>query len=516
MDYASLKSIAATQDWLLLWPELSMALVALLILLGDSLAPARFHDCWRRVGAAFTFFILAGMIAFANCSPGSCQVPASAFGGMIEVHPSGQWFRMFFLLTNLVVFWLGGHYFLKRGLVRTEYFALSMLVTAAMMLLAHARHFAVVFVSLETIAIGLYVLVAYDRKSAFSLEAGIKYLVVGGTNTAILLLGIALLYGMGGHPDLEGRSADPLLFSNLHAFLSLNGSDAIAQAAVLLILASAAFKVGLVPFQIWIPDVYQGAPTPTTYLLAVSSKTAGMVLLFLLFGSDAPFTPLAGFLSPVLTFVVIASLLYGNLTALGYTNVKRLIGMSGVSHAAFLLLGVLVWLQPNGVAWIQGALLFYLFGYFIASTLVFGVMAILGAEHDEAQDLYDYSRLSEQRPLLAGVLTIGLASLAGIPPLVGFVAKFSIFVAAWQSSFFVILGFAVLGVVLSIYYYFKWIREAYYHDAAVDLQLEEGSVSRPVFAGASFLDAFILGLFAAAACLLGLLPLDLLSNWSFL
>jgi NADH-quinone oxidoreductase subunit N len=381
-------------------------------------------------------------------------------------------------------------------------------------LLAQSQHFAVLFVALETIAIGFYVLVSYDRNSAFSLEAGIKYLVIGGTNTAILLLGIALLYGIGGNAGLAGASADPLLFSNLGAFLSENSGHPIAQMGVLLVLASVAFKVGLVPFQIWIPDVYQGAPTPTTSLLSVSSKAAGFLVLFLLFDANGAFHAMVDFVFPILVVVTIVSMIYGNITALGYTNVKRLLGMSGVSHASFLMIGVLVWMQTGTVEWVSGSILFYLFAYMLASLSVFGVMSIVSVKEDSAQDLYDYTGLSEQRPMLAGMLAIGLGSLAGIPPLVGFMAKFSLFVAAFKSGLFWLLAAAVISVVISIFYYFKWMREAYFHDPVSDLQLDDTPREPVVFAKANKVDALILITLAVAIVVLGLYPMNLISTWS--
>lgn len=513
MDYAFFKTVADTQDWLALLPEIALCVSGLLLLILDVLIPSRLNRWVSRTGVLLVVGITIAFLATGGCCS-TTKESVELFGGMIRITPMSRWFRAFFLVANIGVFWLAGNYLKNRPLVRTEYYAITCFVTAAMMLLVHSNHFVVLFVALETITIGLYVLVAYDRNSEFSLEAGLKYLIVGGTNTAILLLGIALLYGIAGNASLEGSSSDPLAFENLSLFLAENQGNIIAKMGVLAVLASVAFKVGLVPFQIWIPDVYQGAPTPTTGFLAVSSKAAGFAVLLLLFGENGAFQPMSQFVLPILLVVTIASMIYGNVTALGYTNLKRLLGMSGVSHAGFIMIGILVYMQLGQVNWIGGAILFYLLAYLLASFLVFGVMSVLSGVHDEDQDLYDYSKLSEDRPFLAAVLVIGVGSLAGIPPFIGFIAKFSLFVAAYQAQLFFLLAMAVVSVVISIYYYFKWIREVYYHNPVPEIGTEDDSSVSEKFKKASLVDCIILGALAISIILLGIYPMNLLSSWS--
>jgi len=514
MDYTSFKTIASTQDWLALLPEITLCVSGLLLLLLDVLLSPKLNKWIPRLGVLFNLVVVASLFCTAAPCP-ICDGPQEYFNGMIHMTATSQWFRAFFILSNLAVFWLAGNYLKERKLVRTEFYAISSIVTAAMMLLMQSNHFVVLFVALETITVGLYVLVAYDRNSEFSLESGIKYLVVGGTNTAILLLGIALLYGIGGNSALAGSSADPLSFANLREFLLLNDTNTVARMGVLAVLASVAFKVGLVPFQIWIPDVYQGAPTPTTAFLSVSSKAAGFGVLLILFSANGVFTPMVGFLTPILLVVTIVSLIYGNVVALGYTNLKRLLGMSGVSHAGFLMIGVMVYLSQGSISWIGGALLFYLFAYLLASYLVFGVMSVVGNSNDAEQDIYDYTHFGEKRPVLAAFLSVGVGSLAGIPPLVGFMAKFSLFVAAFQSEFYLLLAVAAVSVAISIYYYFKWIREVYIRENVIQLDDDEPEEEKEV-AGANVLNLIIFSVLAAAVLLLGIFPMNLLSSWSFL
>jgi NADH-quinone oxidoreductase subunit N len=225
------------------------------------------------------------------------------------------------------------------------------------------------------------------------------------------------------------------------------------------VLAGVAFKIGAFPFQIWIPDVYQGAPTPVTAFLAVGSKAAGFAVLLALAGKDGVFASYGWLVTPVLTVMAAATILFGNLAALTQHNVKRLIGLSGVSHAGFLLLGVIAATQ---VPMATGAVYFYLFAYLLASFAVFGVMAHVAGADDSDQELDHYAGLAKENPFLATVLAVGLGSLAGIPPLAGFMGKLFVFIGAFQAGARWLLALAALGVVISIYYYFGWIKAAFF------------------------------------------------------
>ena len=336
-----------------------------------------------------------------------------------------------------------------------------LVVTATFMVLVQSHHFLMLFVALETLTIGFYILVAYKRDGRPSLEAGLKYLIMAAFSSGMLLFGIAMLYGAASNPGLPGAAASPLNFSSLGAFISAssefynNSQNLLVLFGAVLVLAGICFKIGVVPFQIWVPDVYQGAPTPVTAFLAVASKAAGFYLLYLLL--HGPFSSLEHLTVPVLTVVAIATLLFGNLAALGQNNVKRVMGMSGVAHAGILLMGLLASLR---VEWAIVAVLFYLVTYALASFGVFEVMAHVADSADSDQKLEDYDDLLKKQPYLGAVLLVSLGSLAGIPPLAGFVAKLLIFIAAFQAGLYWMLGVALVGVVISIYYYFGWMRAA--------------------------------------------------------
>jgi NADH-quinone oxidoreductase subunit N len=449
----TLREIAATNQWVAIYPEMFLGLLALALLVLEIALPKERHGLIPRVaivGQALLFIWV--FLDWNNPLLGRSDL----FAGMLAFSPLGQAWRLFFLLASILVCYLGMVALQRQQLPRIEFFHITLVVTGAMMLLAQSNHFVMLFVALETVTIGLYVLVAYFRDNALSLEAGLKFLVMGALSSALLLFGIVLLYGVASSPGLVNRTIEPMNFDALAPFLAANASHPIAIAGMLLVLSGICFKIGAVPFQIWIPDVYQGAPTPVTAFLAVASKAVGFAVLLTLV--TKVFAPMPA-LVPLLAVVAAASILFGNLAAVAQRNTKRLMGLSGISHAGYLLLGVLAALT---IPWAAGAVYFYLLTYLLASMAVFGVIAHVGAPDDASQELAHYADLSREKPFLAAVLAVGLGSLAGIPPLAGFVGKLLLFVAAFQAGHFVLLTIAVVGVVISIYYYFGWMKAAFF------------------------------------------------------
>jgi NADH-quinone oxidoreductase subunit N len=297
-----------------------------------------------------------------------------------------------------------------------------------------------------------------------------------------------------GNQALAGATVDALNFNELAAFIALNAANPLVLTGTMLVIAGVCFKIGVVPFQIWVPDVYQGAPTPVTAFLAVASKAAGfIVLLGLLHG---PFAPLQEFLIPVLTLVAGASILFGNIAATTQGNLKRLLGLSGIAHAGYLLMGVVA---SYSVEWADRAVIFYLITYLLASFAVFTVMSLAGEGDDADASLDSYRNFAGKQPFLGGVLTLGLGSLAGIPPLGGFVAKLFLFVAAYQAGLHGLLAVAALGVVISIYYYFGWIRVVFFNSRGSEDAVEE---SKPL----AISERCVAGLLVAAIVALGLFP----------
>uniref|UniRef100_UPI0005B9B3D0 NADH-quinone oxidoreductase subunit N n=1 Tax=Geminisphaera colitermitum TaxID=1148786 RepID=UPI0005B9B3D0 len=393
--------------------------------------------------------------------------------------------------------------------------AITLVISAALMLLAQAHNFILLFVALETVTVGFYILVSYFRHNPLTLEAGLKYLITGALSSGLLLFGIVLLYGVAGTPALPGAltGGEPMDFSHLRLFLATNPHNFLASVGIVLVLSGVCFKIGAVPFQIWIPDVYQGAPTPVTAFLAVGSKAAGFTILLTLVNVFGAYAPL---MTKVLTIVTIATILFGNLAALTQHNVKRLLGLSGVSHAGYLLIGIIALLNTNPAAGSHaiGAINFYLLAYLLASFAVFGVMAHVSGTDDAKQELDDYNDLGKTHPFLAIILAIGLGSMAGIPPLAGFMGKLFVFLAAFRAELYLLLAIAIVGVVISIYYYFGWIKAAFFNVWRAPL-LEGETDPRPPRTPVGVLAGATLVVLATASIVLGIWQ-GPLGNWLIL
>lgn len=460
MDTESLKLITDSHHWGALLPELLLGCSAVLLLFVDLLMPKARR--WigelsmgvQVVALGWLFYHI--QLGLSNGIP-----PRVSFDGMLVQTMQSDLMRAFFIGCSLCITHLGMVYLRRRPAGMTEFHHIVLIATASLLVMIQSQHFGLFFVALETLTIGFYVLVAFGRDSRYSLEAGLKYLVMGAFSSGILLFGIALLYGAAGSPLAPMTASDPLSFAQLGAFIGAsdeiynNSGNVMVLIGAAMVLIGVAFKIGVVPFQIWVPDVYQGAPTPVTAFLAVASKAAGFYVLYLLLGG--PFAALEGLTVPLLTVVAVMTLLFGNIAALGQRNVKRVMGLSGVAHAGILLMGILASLR---VDWALAAVLFYLVVYALGSFGVFEVMVHVSGEEDAEQDIDGYDDLLRREPFLGGVLLTGLGSLAGIPPLAGFVAKLLLFVAAFKAELYLLVGVGLLGVVLSIYYYFGWMRAA--------------------------------------------------------
>jgi len=451
MNLELLQTAAANNRWGALFPELLLGCLALLLLVLEIVLPKKHHGSIPAVAIVGQLALLVGLLF--NLQGGFAD--QVTFNGLLRHTQSGQFMRVFFLLTSIFVCVLGVVSLSRQRMPRIEFFHIVIVVSAAMMLLVQSHHFVMFFVALETVTIGFYILVSYYRTNPLSLEAGLKYLIMGALSSSLLLFGIVLLYGVVGNPAYATVGGPGAMdFASVRQFLALNPDNFLAKVGIVLVLSGVAFKIGTVPFQIWVPDVYQGAPTPVTAFLAVGSKAAGFAVLVVLAGVFSPYQKLV---VPVLSAMAVATILFGNLAALTQFNVKRLIALSGVSHAGYLLIGVIAsYSDPVALS----AVYFYLFVYLLASFAVFGVMTHVSGTNDAEQELEHYADLAKTHPFLAFILAVGLGSLAGIPPLAGFIGKLMIFLAAFHAGLYLLLGVAIMGVVVSIYYYFGWIKAA--------------------------------------------------------
>lgn len=450
--------------WYEIWPELVLVLGAVIVLSMDLFSKR--EKGFPSMAGPFAIFFQGLLFSFHlfDYLAWHPTFDRTTFSGMLSQGFKGDVMRSFFLLSSFLVSILG-HRYLKANLLRVgEFHHLTMLATGGLMLLCQSDHFLMLFVSLETVALCFYSLVAYDRESPKSLEAGIKYLVFGALSSSLLLFGIVLLYGVGANPEVWGarftghESMDPLSFSYLHTFLAENPDHLLLRAGVVLVLSGMAFKIGAAPFQIWVPDVYHGSPMPVTAFLAVSSKAAGFFVLLNLV--QGPFGGISDFLLPLLGFIATFTIFFGNLAACAQRNVKRMLGLSGVAHAGYLLVAIMAsMLFPGDSDRAVWVLFFYLFVYMTASFSVFGIMGLARTSEESEHDFSNYCNLAEKRPWMAFVLVCGISSLAGIPPFAGFISKVLLISVAYEAELYFSLAAMIIGVVISIFYYFGWIRE---------------------------------------------------------
>jgi NADH-quinone oxidoreductase subunit N len=412
-------------------------------------------------------------------------VTGTAFNGAFVNDGLSIFFKRLFLAAAILVLFIAAE-FADRIAAAAEYYSLILFALAGMLFAASANDFAMLFVSIELITITFYVLVSFQRNRLVSLEAGVKYLILGALSSAFMVFGIALIWGTTGK----------LNFTELAAVAPQFADSKIFVLGVLLVLAGLGFKIAMFPFQIWAPDVYQGAPTPTTAFLAIGSKAAGFVLLLRFLFTALPgviHTPLWANLLIVLSGITI---LYGNLCALPQQNIKRLLGYSSISHAGYLLLGVAA-LNASG----QAAILYYLAGYLFTVLAAFLVITLV-LRHLEAEEISGLAGLHQRSPLLAATMTVSMVSLAGIPPLAGFFGKFLLLKAAVEAAqttgnhgYYCLVFTALAGVVISLYYYFGVIRVMYWSQDAKDLSAIELSAPAKVTAWICIAGTFWIGLF---------------------
>ena len=353
-----------------------------------------------------------------------------------------------------------------------------------MMCAASANDLVMVFASLELITVTFYVLTSFQRSRLNSLEAGVKYLIIGALSTAFTVYGIALIFG----------SANTTSFDQILAANAGLKSNAAFLTGVLLVLVGLGFKIAVFPFQIWAPDVYQGAPTPVTAFLAIGSKAAGMVLLLRVLFGAVPQVTLDW--TRLLMLLSAFTILYGNLCAIPQRNLKRLLGYSSIAHAGYLLLGITA-MSRDG----SSAILYYLGGYLFTVLAAFIVICIIVRELD-SEEIGAVAGLHRRSPALAAGLSMAMISLAGIPPLAGFFGKFLLFRALlergpMESGAYWLVGIAIVGVVISFYYYLGVVRSIYWAES--DGALGAIKLSAPIQ-------------WALALCIAGMLFLGIYPN----
>src|SRR5271154_3932909 len=427
---------------------------------------------------------LSGLLIISLTGDGICSSFGTAFNGSFIEDPLALFFKRFFIISAILVLFLASEFSDRISAGISEYYSLVVFALAGMLFAASANDFTMLFVSIELITITFYVLTSFQKNRLVSLEAAVKYLILGALSSAFLVFGIALVWGTTGK----------LNFNDLAQVSGQFLDNKIFLLGVLFVLVGLGFKIAAFPFQIWAPDVYQGAPTPTTAFLAVGSKAAGFVLLLrVLFVAVPDVTKHWANLLIVISGITI---LYGNLCALPQRNLKRLMGYSSISHAGYLLLGVAA-LSASG----QSALLYYLAGYLFTVMASFTVIALV-MRHLNDEDVSALAGLSQRSPLLAATMTLAMVSLAGIPPLAGFFGKFLLFKSVIEAGqvtgnhgYYCLAFTALVGVVISLYYYFGVVRAIYWSKDALDLSPIELSSPIKLSIGICIAGIFWLGIF---------------------
>jgi len=392
------------------------------------------------------------LVASFFVAPGAFPSQATGFWSFYTADRLSMFFKQFSLLTTIFVLILmidyapvvrssfpGGT--LQAGL--GEFFALPIFTCVGLMYLVSAIDFVFIFVSLELVTISFYVLVSFTRRNPLTLEAGTKYLVLSALSTGFLVYGIAWIFGATGQTNLQ-QIADALANPTTDRNAALLG--------MVLVLVALGFKIAAVPFQVWVPDVYQGAPTPVTAYLSVGSKAAGFVVLLRVL---QPFLTLPQ-TQRLIVVIALLTLIYGNLAALPQANLKRLLAYSSIAHAGYLLIGV--------ACFDVSAISFYLAAYLLMTLLSFAVLIIVAQQTGE--QIADFEGLAKRSPFLAFAMLVGMISLAGVPFTAGFLGKFFIFYSAIAHHQTALVVVGVITVGCGFYYYLKVVRAMYWESSA--------------------------------------------------
>jgi len=468
------------------YPELLLLVMACVIAMFD--LGVKGKD--RTPTYILTLFTLAAVAAL-QASYASSGHTIYGFGNMIVSDVMGNWLKCFATLAVLVTLVYGRAYAAGRDMLRGgELFTLSLFALLGMFVMISGNNFLVIYMGIELLTLSSYALVALRRDDAVATEAAMKYFVLGALASGFLLYGMSMLYGATGSLDLH------------EVFKAINSGQIKHQVLVfglVFVVAGLAFKLGVVPFHMWIPDVYQGAPTVVTLLVGGAPKLAAFAVLIRLLVEGL--LPLAVDWQQMLMFLAIASLAIGNFAAIAQTNIKRMLAYSTISHMGFVLIGMMSGVV-NGHADAAGnaysSSMFYVVSYVLTTLASFGIILLLSRHGFESEEISDFAGLNQRSPFYAGIMAMCLFSLAGIPPMVGFYAKLSVLqalISSGQSSHLVLAVFAVIMSLVGAFYYLRVVKVMYF-DAPITATVVTASLDVRA----------VLSINGALLLVLGLLP----------
>jgi len=453
-------------------PLMTLIITGLLLILVESTKSVRTRITF---GVGIVGLVIAGTMACFHLVP-----EQATFNGMLNAGGFGSYFTIIFVVAALLTFLLSRSYLGRMGSDKGEYYILIVFATIGMTLMASANDLIIVFLGIELMSLCLYILVGFFRVRDRSNESSIKYFLLGAFATGFLLYGIALVYGASGSTNL-GVIA--------RSFPELSGNTMFVIGVALIIVAFS-FKVAAVPFHMWAPDVYEGAPTTVTGFMSTGAKAAAFAVFVVVFDRTLGFS--GGKVNDLIAMIAAASMILGNVLAIAQTNVKRMLAYSSIAHAGYMLSGVAA-ANAEG----QSGVLFYLVAYLFMNLGAFGVVGIMEAENEKNLNLDDYAGLSTQRPILAMLMAVFMFSLAGVPPFAGFFGKYYVFLAAVKAHMTWLAVVGVLTSLVSAYYYLRLVVLMYFRDGKADVPLKP-SLAAMVAVCVSALLIIQLGLYPSA------------------
>lgn len=437
-----------TINWQLLMPELIIILTFILVAIFDLFnSLQKTFTAWITiVGSAIALYVSIDMLQMG--------MEGTEFSNMIQVDKYSLFFNIIFLVSTILVVLISMNYLGRQDRRQGEYYLLILLATLGMMLMASGNELIVVFLGLELMSLSLYVLAGYFQRSMASSEAGMKYLLLGAFASGFFLYGIALIYGGAGTTSIP----------EIASALTVDAKSPLLLSGMFLLVVGFGFKVALVPFHQWAPDVYEGAPTSIAAFISAGPKAAGFAAFLRIF-MDA-LQNLQSEWIILITILAALTMTVGNLVAIAQRNIKRMLAYSSIAHAGYVLVGLAAANQDG----ISGAM-FYLLVYCVMNIGAFGVVILARTEDGESLMISDYAGLGFKKPLLALFMTIMLLSLAGFPPTAGFVGKFYIFRSAVESGQIWLVIIGAINTAISAFYYLRVVVAMYMREPEAELDL---------------------------------------------